>query len=397
MLITWISGILLTLTECIDYANCPVNDSAQHDSDFRRLVNIVHRFVSLVNNAEQKTSGDKLLLGLLNRIIMGDRTPRRNNNIVLSAQQLDHNASKARNLNKRAGNRLRLRKGSIDGHQSTNLHSLNYEMRRLKHELREITQTSGVLENSATITERTMPGKAGADSARRKSKRVASLKNSDNYSGLGLAGSAFTASNSETQTISNNRSRRKSLSLPTLPSMSSTLPQLTSRTDISRVEEDPTEDSITAITSSKPKEKQRRQSRRKLSLDRGSVNVSVTNTNGETERFRPVSQVAPKLDTSLVQVNLDAVKDRIQNRLAQPATTNQLMDDEDGDPDITPYLHVPPDGLPRTVYLLPPLTDLLQEAKKARYIRRPKKPLQEVDMDDPERELGIDEIFSKKG
>lgn len=365
----------------------------------------------MVNNAEKKTSGDKLLLGVLNRITMGERTPRRNNNIVLSAQQLDHNASKARNLNKRAGNRLRLRKGSIDGHQSTNLHSLNYEMRRLKHELREITQTSGTLENSETITERTMPGKAGADSTRRKkSKRVASLKNSDNYNGLGLAGNALTASNSETQTISNDPSRRKSLSLPTLPSMSSTLPQLTSRTDISRVEEDATQDSFTTITSSKPKEKQRRQSRGKLSLDvspagqnprqstdRGTVNVSVTNTNGETERFRPVSQAAPKLDTSLAQVNLDAVKDRIQNRLSQPASTNQLMDDEDDDPDITPYLHVPPDGLPRTVYLLPPLTDLLQEAKKARYLRRPKKPLQEVDMDDPERELGIDEIFSKKG
>lgn len=366
----------------------------------------------MVNNEEQGTTGDKLLLGLLNRIIMGERTPRRNNNIVFSAQQLDHNASKARNLNKRAGNRLRLRKGSIDGHQSTNLHSLNYEMRRLKHELKEITQTSGTLENSETRTERTMPGKTGADSTRRKkSKRVVSLKNSDSDNSLGLAGNALTASNSETQTISNHEpSRRKSLSLPTLLSMSNTLPQLTSRTDISRVEEDATEESFTTRISSKPKETRRRQSRTKLSLDvspagqnpghstdRVPVNVSVTNTNGETERLRPVSRGASKLDTSLVQVNLDAVKDRIQNRLSQPATTNQLMDDEDDDPDVTPYLHVPPDGLPRTVYLLPPLTDLLQDAKKARYIRRPKKPLQEVDMDDPERELGIDEIFSKTG
>lgn len=283
-------------------------------------------------------------------------------------------------------------------------------MRRLKHELREITQTSGTLENSETITERTMPGKAGADSTRRKkSKRVASLKNSDKDYGLGLAGNALASSNSETQTISNiDSSRRKSLSLPSLPSMSSTLPQLTSRSEISRVEENATEDSFTTITSSKPKQKERRQSRRKLSLevspagqnarhstDRSTVNVSVTNANGETERFLPVTQAASKLETSLV--NLDAVKDRIQNRLSQPANTNQLMDDEDDDPDITPYLHVPPDGLPRTVYLLPPLTDLLQEAKKARYLRRPKKPLQEVDMDDPDRELGIDEIFSKKG
>ena len=272
MLITRIPGILLTPTECIAYRirelSCKRFRSTRQR--FSTTCQNVYPFVSLVNNAGQRTTEEKLLLGLLNRIIMEERTPRRNNNIVLSAQQLDHNASKARNLNKRAGNRLRLRKGSIDGHQSTNLHSLNYEMRRLKHELREITQTSGTLENSETITERTMPGKAGADSTRRKkSRRVASLKNSDNYNGLGLlAGNALTASNSETPTRSNHDpSRRKSLSLPTLPSMSSTLPQLTSRSDISRVEEDTDADSLATITSSKPKEKQRRQSRRKLSLD----------------------------------------------------------------------------------------------------------------------------------
>lgn len=341
---------------------------------------------------------------------MGERTPRRSNNIVFSAQQLDQNASKARNLNKRAGNRLRLRKGSIDGHQSAHLHSLNYEMRRLKHELKEITQTSGSLEINETITERTMPGKAGADTARRKkSKRLASIKYSDNDNGSGTTGNALTA---ETHTKPNSDpSRRKSLSLPTLPSMISTHPQLTSRTDISRVEEDPVAESFTSRISSKPKETRRRQSRRKLSLDvspagqnhghstdRAAVNVSVTDTNGETERFRPVSRGASKLDSTLANVNLDAVKDRIQNRLSQPAAPNLLIDnDDDDDPDITPYLHVPPDGLPRTVYLLPPLPELLQEAKKARYIRRPKKPFQEVDADDPERELGIDEIFSKKG
>ena len=342
---------------------------------------------------------------------MGERTQGRSNNIMLSAQQLDHNASKARSLNKRAGNRLRLHKGSIDGHQTAHMHSLNYEMRRLQHELKEITQTSGTLEVNETITERTMPAKAGAgDTARKKkSKRGTSVKYSNNDNGSATATNVLTA---ETLAKPNSDpSRRKSLSLPTLPSMTSTLPQLSSRTDISRVQEDTVEQSFPKRKSSKPKEMRRKQSRRKLSVDASSaglnfghsadrfpVNVSVTNTNGETERFRPVSRGASKLDSSLVNVNLDAVKDRIQNRLSQPAATNQLHDNDndDDDDDITPYLHVPPDGLPRTVYLLPPLSELLQEAKKARYIRRPKKPLDEVDLDDPERELGIDEIFSKK-
>lgn len=340
---------------------------------------------------------------------MGERTPRRSNNILFSAQQLDHNASKARHLNKRAGNRLQIRKGSLEGQQSTQLQSLDYEMRRLKHELREITQTSGTLEMRDTATERTMPGKVdNNNNARKKSKRAASTRKNLDIDSSTVGNSIGAALNNDAQD-----SRRKSLSLPTLPSMSASLPQLTSRTDFSRMDENEIDESFTSPrTLSKPREKRRKHSRsRKLSFevspkaqnlanssDGVTVNVAITNTNGDTERIRPISpRGSSKPDSSLVNVNLDAVKDRIQHRLSQP-TTNKVNEDEDDDePDYTQYLHVPPDGLPRTVYLLPPLPDLLQEAKKARYIRRPKKPLQELEVDDPDRELGIEEIFSKKG
>ena len=342
---------------------------------------------------------------------MGERTPRRGNNILFSAQQLDHNASKARHLNKRAGNRLQIRKGSLEEQQSTQLQSLDYEMRRLKHELREITQTSGKLEMRDTIIERPIPGKVDSDNntRRKKSKRAASTRNNLDVDSRKVGNSIGAALNNDDA----QDSRRKSLSLPTLPSMSTATPQLTSRTDFSRVDENEIDESFTSPrVFSKPREKRRKHSRsRKLNLDVSpaaqnlansidgvTVNVSITNTNGDTERLRPVSpQGSSKLDSSLVNVNLVAVKDRIQTRLSQP-TMNKVNDGEDDDePDYTQYLHVPPDGLPRTVYLLPPLTDLLQEAKKARYIRRPRKPLQELEGDDPDRELGIDEIFSKKG
>ncbi|CAH3038093.1 unnamed protein product [Pocillopora meandrina] len=342
---------------------------------------------------------------------MGERTPRRGNNILFSAQQLDHNASKARHLNKRAGNRLQIRKGSLEEQQSTQLQSLDYEMRRLKHELREITQTSGKLEMRDTIIERPIPGKVDSDNntRRKKSKRAASTRNNLDVDSRKVGNSTGAALNNDDA----QDSRRKSLSLPTLPSMSTATPQLTSRTDFSRVDENEIDESFTSPrVFSKPREKRRKHSRsRKLNLDVSPaaqnlanstdgvmVNVSITNTNGDTERLRPVSpQGSSKLDSSLVNVNLVAVKDRIQTRLSQP-TMNKVNDGEDDDePDYTQYLHVPPDGLPRTVYLLPPLTDLLQEAKKARYIRRPRKPLQELEGDDPDRELGIDEIFSKKG
>jgi hypothetical protein len=62
--------------------------------------------------------------------------------------------------------------------------------------------------------------------------------------------------------------------------------------------------------------------------------------------------------------------------------------------EIESYMYVPPDGRKRTVYLLPPLDELLKEASKARYLRMPKRCMNYED--DPERELSIDEIFSKR-
>ena len=345
---------------------------------------------------------------------MGERTLRRNNNIILSAQQLDHNASMARDLNKQESNRLRLHKGNIDGHQNTNLNSLDYEMRRLKNELKEITHNSG------TITRQTMPSKAGVDTTRlrrKTSKRMAPDRNARTDKDSVLSRNAGIDGNTEPQSLQNlgPQSRRKSVSLPTLPSMSSTVilsprhpPQLTSRSDNPKIEES-VEESFSSHVSSKPKKETRRKhSRRKLSLEATAspsqtkgrrISVSVTDTNGDT-MFQPVSSrgTAKEDSASFANLNLGAVKDRIQTRLSQPGPGNndQSINDDDIDPDIAPYMHVPPDGLPRTVFLLPPLTDLLQEAKNARYIRRPKKPLQEADMDDPDRELGIDEIFNQK-
>lgn len=74
-------------------------------------------------------------------------------------------------------------------------------------------------------------------------------------------------------------------------------------------------------------------------------------------------------------------------------TDAQTEDEVTSYDDIEPYMHVPPDGQKRTVYLLPPLEQLLKEASKARYLRMPKRFLNLEE--DPERELSVDEIFSK--
>lgn len=340
---------------------------------------------------------------------MGERSPRRNNHIVLSAEQLDHNASLARDLNKRASNRLRLHHGNIDEHQNVNLNSLDYEMRRLKSELKGITNHSGIFDKTGdTINRKAMPSKTDTTRRTRKSKRMTSSKTTGTEQDSYLSRNAVRDVN--TATLSRQTaafSRRKSLSLPTLPSMTNTVrmsprddpSQLYSRAGAQRAD-DVEEGSLPSKT--KETGRQRQSMSRTMSLEATAlegqtedrrISVSVTDASGET-KFRPVSPrgIIAKEDPSLATINLDAVKDRIQNRLSQPGN----QEDDDFDPDITPYMNVPPDGLPRTVYLLPPLTDLLKEAKKARYVRRPKKPLHEMDMDDPDRELGIDEIFGKK-
>ena len=106
---------------------------------------------------------------------------------------------------------------------------------------------------------------------------------------------------------------------------------------------------------------------------------------------------------SAKSVDFDVFEARNQARKRLVRENEQLTDETETDLNTQPeqevneeiesYMYVPPDGRKRTVYLLPPLDELLQEASKARYLRMPKRSMNCED--DPERELSIDEIFSK--
>ena len=74
-------------------------------------------------------------------------------------------------------------------------------------------------------------------------------------------------------------------------------------------------------------------------------------------------------------------------------SSTQGKQEDTNDEEVESYMYVPPDGRKRTIFLLPPLEELLKEASKARYLRIPKR-LTSYE-DDPERELSVDEIFSK--
>ena len=109
-------------------------------------------------------------------------------------------------------------------------------------------------------------------------------------------------------------------------------------------------------------------------------------------------QSAKSVDLDVLEARNQARKRllRENERLTDENETDlntQTEQEETSNEELESYMYVPPDGRKRTVYLLPPLDELLQEASKARYLRMPKRSMNYED--DPERELSIDEIFSK--
>jgi hypothetical protein len=134
-------------------------------------------------------------------------------------------------------------------------------------------------------------------------------------------------------------------------------------------------------------------------------------TNENETRSSDKHETLPRITKSATQESgksceLDVHEARNQARKRLLGENEQLLDENEPDSntqneqettssneEIEAYMYVPPDGRKRTVYLLPPLEELLQEAGKARYLRMPKR-LTNYE-DDPERELSIDEIFSK--
>lgn len=316
---------------------------------------------------------------------MNEKSPRRAP-LALTAEQLDYKESQARSDNKRARNRLHISKEVLKGHESTNVSSLDYEMRRLKHELRGIKQTSGYF-----VVNHDNPDEAARVRHRHKRKsrtKVAKKK----YSMI----SKTTDSIYEVRESEKQHQNTKTVSLPTLPTISSASSDSSGKngsksqesnkiSDINNHNNDNAARFTVTLESKAPK------SNRKIS---NSTYLNATDTTLMREQEKSVNSDEKDLTGDrFLGVDFEAARNRVQNRLgANEVSSTFQVDDND---DLTPYMHVPPDGLPRTAYLLPPLEQLLTEAKKARYIRKLRKRDTVLEEDDPERELGIDEIFSK--
>lgn len=142
-------------------------------------------------------------------------------------------------------------------------------------------------------------------------------------------------------------------------------------------------------------------------LDTGHTNAPKSQTTVSTHRvtratFRNKAEKLPQLvanatsdSRSLLELDVSEARTQARKRILgenemKVENTNEESQAASAD-DVESYMYVPPDGRKRTVYLVPPLEDLLKEARKARYLRMPKR---QDDDEDPEKELSVDEIFS---
>ena len=345
---------------------------------------------------------------------MSERFPRRANQLLLDAEQLDNNASKARSLNKRARNRLLLAKDSLDGQKHTNMNSLRHEMKQLRHQLRDVKQSSGYI----TLRQGQIISPAKRKATKEAKTRLKGSQRKKPNTNLGL---------DEKQDVFN-QIEEQNQSLPTLQSYAARESQtlkpkkdivLTSLSGKDTDCEIPTEYNRKANLKYTDSHANSRWCT-KVESELTAVQNYRTNTDSQVRSLRPEvtvnvpfesmeidkkdkpdntnsrqkSRRISKSENSLSNLNVDAVKDRIQNRLSGSSAVTVSQPGQD-QMDASAFLYAPPDGLPRTVYLLPTLEELFNEAKKARYIRKPRKPKEERTRDDPERELGIDEIFGK--
>lgn len=124
---------------------------------------------------------------------------------------------------------------------------------------------------------------------------------------------------------------------------------------------------------------------RSRSLEGGAPKPISKETALSLPEMNQLSKSENALNNAAWYTNMDEVRSTIQQRLSN--SMNDLSK-SNSDKALEPFLYAPPDGLPRTMYLMPSMDDQFKQAMRARYIRKPG-----TKIDPIERELNLDEIF----
>lgn len=278
----------------------------------------------------------------------------------ISADEMDKRQSAARRLNRNENHRLRQQYEQFRDNHEIIAVEMNQEMKKIQNELNEIREITGYEQNARGSEE---PGNTSKRKRRQKTTKRRKIKAIGTKSRSRLTTDKILVEN-KVRFDSNEHSS-------SLLSKRSTAGNNLLRDQVER------QNSYT--NKSVP------QTRR----------VSRTGLNKKDEKLPQITTTLISDSSSLLELDVDEARVQARKRLLGE---NEVEEGEEGgqtaenDDDVESYMYVPPDGRKRTVYLVPPLEELLKEARKARYLRIPKRLLK--DEEDPERELSIDEIFN---
>lgn len=282
----------------------------------------------------------------------------------ITAEEMDRRQSAARRLNRNESNRLRQQQEHIrDNHEVVAI-EIDQEMRKIQNELNEIREITGHDSYASSPRE----GNSHKFSSKRKRKQKTARQRKPKPIEIKLR-RKFTRDETLVDSKVKFNSDEDSLLISSRSTAGDNLPR--------NVE-------LHTAHMSEPASKM-------------AARVSRFSRHKKDEKLPNIAANLTSDSRSLLELDVDEARVQARKRLLGENNVND--NEESGQPgtndenDIEPYMYVPPDGRKRTVYLIPPLEDLLKEARKARYLRMPKRWLN--DEDDPEREISIDEIFNK--
>ena len=129
------------------------------------------------------------------------------------------------------------------------------------------------------------------------------------------------------------------------------------------------------------------QSKNRSSSLEGESNRGAFKQSVNLPEMSKLSRSESTLHNTAWYADLSHVRSTINQRLS--ISMNEL-NNANPEKELEPYLYAPPDGLPRTMYLMPSMDERFKQAMKARYIRKPG-----TRIDPIERELNIKEIFDR--
>ena len=276
-------------------------------------------------------------------------------------------------------NRLKHNLETLNHQQVSNLHSLRREERNLQNELKHLQQSSGHYSAEDVNPQKTSQSQ---DDSSYKGKKVKNRK-SRKPDGENPVAPDVSVTHSGRQKSLDSQERKTATQLPPVvqsrsgPGMIAKKQVIGSDDSQNKKCTDFSDDEDMAV----------RQIKAEPSRSISETNIDSLMPFGD----KSMSKSEQSLNLGWY-TNIDIARLNITKRLSTSTgdVRGSSAKPSNSGPDLTPYLFAPPDGLPRTMYIMPSIDERMKQARLAKYVRKPGTKLDPID-----KELQIDEVFDK--